>query len=369
MVRLFNSEVLNDTRVTVLARAKYQSFYAYLRTNDLQADAMFKSLVFQVAFTLQNIFDVYPMFRHNDLKLSNVLIVEEDLTNRLLWESEHIVFSVKSAGIRPIIIDFDASCISGLVDNYKAIDLSTQFTSMCIGTEKNHKADLFRFVYELYRLLECKLSQQLKVIMTNIYGRALYTNLSKNLFIATDEMVRKMPTTRWMLLESGLFEWEKSTSTRSPRGPASPRFKSGEQRRVPHILSTNVRRQLPAEAYLEQMNRGAKALGFSLKRESVDDREIVELLKRAHNNCNIQKWLLDRTYTFVSQFLDQNLVPENTVEVFIVLAFVRAYRQRSNPPLGENHYDVQEWIDFAELEVDEEQFLQLAVQWAWFWRE
>ena len=73
---------------------------------------------------------------------------------------------------------------------------------------------------------------------------------------------------------------------------------------------------------------------------------------------------------FVCQlFLKNNYVPSSLVDTLIVLGFVAVHRRYGTFESGLEYESVDTLIELASLKIDEEQFMQITLQWSWFWRE
>ena len=86
-------------------------------------EMIWSSIFFQLIFTLVIIFEKYPNFRHNDLKVDNILVTITDMSPKTvgyyLYYVDGKYYSVPNLGFQIKLWDFDLSCIKGVVDNYK----------------------------------------------------------------------------------------------------------------------------------------------------------------------------------------------------------------------------------------------------------
>ena len=86
-------------------------------------------IFFQLLQMLICIFKKYPNFRHNDLKVDNLLVTEneinEDDENQkyYLYKINKYSFVLPNVGFQIKLWDYDLSCIKGVVDNYKVEDM------------------------------------------------------------------------------------------------------------------------------------------------------------------------------------------------------------------------------------------------------
>lgn len=101
-------------------------------------------IFFQLLSTLAIIQTKYPNFRHNDLKLNNILI--HKISKKSEWFRYDIndrTYIVPNIGIQIKIWDFDFACIPGLVDNHKVNAEWT--TELNIIPEQNRYYDVHYF--------------------------------------------------------------------------------------------------------------------------------------------------------------------------------------------------------------------------------
>lgn len=86
--------------------------------------AQFKSLVFQVCFTLASILLRFPNFRHNDLKANNVMLHKSTNVGFTRYKIYGKTFMVPNVGCIALLSDFDLACMEGYTfDNYKTMEL------------------------------------------------------------------------------------------------------------------------------------------------------------------------------------------------------------------------------------------------------
>ena len=84
-------------------------------------------IFFQLIFTLIIIFEKYPNFRHNDLKVDNVLVTVNENSHETVGNYLYYVngrcYSIPNVGFQIKLWDFDLSCIKGVINNYKVEDM------------------------------------------------------------------------------------------------------------------------------------------------------------------------------------------------------------------------------------------------------
>ena len=86
-------------------------------------ELIWTNIMFQLIFTLTLIFEKYPNFRHNDLKVDNILVTytdnSPDTFGNYLYYIDGRYYSVPNIGFQIKLWDYDLSCIQGTIDNYK----------------------------------------------------------------------------------------------------------------------------------------------------------------------------------------------------------------------------------------------------------
>lgn len=121
----------------------------FIKENYEKLDSNFwKVTFFQLLSVFATIQTKYPTFRHNDLKLNNVLITE-DKSEKSDYEINGKKYSVKSSGYSIMLYDFDFSSIDGVVNNHK-VKLSW-VNDIGICPDEDHYFDIHFFFNCLYR--------------------------------------------------------------------------------------------------------------------------------------------------------------------------------------------------------------------------
>jgi serine/threonine protein kinase len=89
-----------------------------LRNNEL-SEIQLKVMLFQVLFTLAKIQEIFPKFKHNDLKPNNVLLVKQDAmaTRECYRLSPTVKFFIPMNPWSPRINDFDLSTVNSKKPN------------------------------------------------------------------------------------------------------------------------------------------------------------------------------------------------------------------------------------------------------------
>ena len=112
----------------------------------------FKVVLFQLIYTLAVIHKKYPSFRHNDLKLNNILVQKSvgKKKKRMQYTfDESLVFEVPDIGIMIKLWDFDFASIDGVVHNLKILNKWTQ--NINIKPTQNQYYDIHFFINTLLK--------------------------------------------------------------------------------------------------------------------------------------------------------------------------------------------------------------------------
>jgi len=117
-------------------------------------EASFLSILFQVCYTLQAIYNVFPNFRHNDLQDANVFlhaITTKGHTRYTLHlpgdtGGGETFYVPNASGAFALIADMDFSCIGGRIDNYKVLEHEFNTPTFNIGTRRDQASDVYLFL-------------------------------------------------------------------------------------------------------------------------------------------------------------------------------------------------------------------------------
>jgi len=105
-----------------------------------------RSIFFQLLSVLAIIQAKYPSFRHNDLKMNNILVNEIAISptdNKYFYKINNQVYHVPNIGFQIKLWDFDFACIPGIVDNSK---VDANWTNKInVKPEKNRYYDIHYF--------------------------------------------------------------------------------------------------------------------------------------------------------------------------------------------------------------------------------
>ena len=98
-------------------------------------------IIFQILFTLARIHQVYPTFRHNDMKANNILIQLTDIKRdkpdcRYCYKIDNTEFYIPNINLQIKIWDFDFACIDGIIENNK---VNSDWTKKINITKKENK--------------------------------------------------------------------------------------------------------------------------------------------------------------------------------------------------------------------------------------
>jgi serine/threonine protein kinase len=125
-----NKEFYDDVSVLISEWANGGDLLDYLRDKFSKLTVrQWRVIFFQIISTVAVIQSRYPGFRHNDLKLNNILIQVLDSSETSDRPFQYTVddqtFYVPNIGLRCKIWDFDFACIPGIVENSKVNALWT----------------------------------------------------------------------------------------------------------------------------------------------------------------------------------------------------------------------------------------------------
>lgn len=113
-----------------------------------------KIILFQILFTLAKVQQIYPSFRHNDLKANNILVqlTEINSSNRKVYgyNIDKYKYYIPNINLQIKIWDFDFACIDGIIENNKVN--SEWANSINISKVKNRYYDMHYFFNTLIRL-------------------------------------------------------------------------------------------------------------------------------------------------------------------------------------------------------------------------
>lgn len=115
----------------------------YIRKQSgIMSEMVWKTILFQVFSTLCLIYEIYPNFKHNDLKTDNILVFADKSKKEY---HQYIiggkVYHIPNIGIQLKIWDFDFASIQGIVNNKKFDEAWTQ--NYNIHGYKNQYYDIF----------------------------------------------------------------------------------------------------------------------------------------------------------------------------------------------------------------------------------
>ena len=111
-----------------------------------------KVIFFQILSVLAVIQKEYPSFRHNDLKINNILVQKIDNRQKTLTygicKKRYIVNNI---GYQIKIWDFDFACIPGIVDNEKVTNTNAWSKGINVTPHKNQYYDMHFFFNTMIR--------------------------------------------------------------------------------------------------------------------------------------------------------------------------------------------------------------------------
>jgi len=338
---LNESNKATQSMVFHIKRVKYGNLKNYIQNvgdiNENNIDVFFRSIVFQVAFALQTIYEVYPNFRHNDLSLNNILVEHEYnqcKTTQYVWNN--IIFEIPNVGCKIRICDFGLSCINGIVDNYELIRLRMSHLALSIGYEKNQKADLFRFVSAFYHLFWDFLDDETNNVLSNLFNGHLKKGYKENSFYAPNNIMKDLPTVSQVLLCKELW----------PQISFNVKFKQYKQ------IETN--KNVLAKKYFKSFMHNRTKISF----------KHVETIILAQN-INSQT-LINNVYLKTNNFLKKYPMPTKYTILVIILSFIDIHKANANGVVGHQYNDICDWIRACKLKnITPLKFAEFALNWSW----
>lgn len=129
LMKMKKDEVMNKAVVLLTEWANGGDLHAYIKKNmekwfdSDQDEEIFSVILFQLIFTLLVIYEKYPKFRHNDLKVDNILVTEIRSGGYHLYHIDNKYYKLPNVGIQIKLWDFDFSCIKGFINNTKIKDM------------------------------------------------------------------------------------------------------------------------------------------------------------------------------------------------------------------------------------------------------
>ncbi|MDB9801284.1 hypothetical protein OAB94_02785 [Flavobacteriaceae bacterium] len=360
---LDKDEKATKSKVLRMKRARHGDVVKFLNGpigKHLQnMDFFFKNMLFQVSFSLQEIFNVYPMFRHNDLKPSNVLL---EKSSKLIWSTNGYTFDVPKSKYEVRLCDFHLSCIGGIIDNYETIDMNITYMSQSIGYKENQKADIFKFTATLYYLLHSELSDELKDILAQLFGGNLENDYYDNCFYAPNDIMDNIPSTMDILLCTDLFNHTKFDENMKT-GRQSNNIElvmSGEIRQAPILLNaTNLERDLGSEIYLGALSPRITYENISRQYSHIPS-DILQIIP------NLADDLQDKVISLSNAFLKDHVVPVQCSKIILIFAFVQVFRMSGLTEYGAEYLGIVDWIHKHKLNISPIGFAQIGIQWSWW---
>lgn len=142
-----DGEYYQNVSVLVSEWANAGDLLDYIRKNYQEFKIKhWRSIFFQLLSVLAIIQAKYPAFRHNDLKMNNILVNEIAISptdNKYFYKINNQIYHVPNIGFQIKLWDFDFACIPGTVDNSK---VEAEWTNKInIKPEKNRYYDIHYF--------------------------------------------------------------------------------------------------------------------------------------------------------------------------------------------------------------------------------
>jgi len=361
-------------------------------------------IMFQVAYTLEAIYSVMPNFRHNDLKPTNVFVVQDTCPQK----GTHTQYTVRGAhaapmtfavpndlGVTSLLGDFDFSCCAGIVDNYKVIEYWAMYPHNNINWKRNHATDLAYFVKTLYRLVKHRLSPALRMDIEHVYGKEYLEKFTQFPApgITKQEQINHMrgfpeddahlPTVRDVLCNSRLFATykmvpttalgERYTTAVTPvsdiKWPSWALDAAQSYRRevplvggIPRSVSFDVfTNKMPLHMSAIQEGMGNVYVDYTNDAESAPI--YAQLFREGHVAVPIERShdVVQHTQTNLRALL----VTGDVTEAFAVCAMIDAVYSLGVYTMTTHNPDPEQWSQLLDRRYSTEQILQLMLQYTW----
>ena len=188
-----------------------------------------KVIFFQILSVLAVIQGEYPSFRHNDLKINNILLQKVDITKKTLTYGVcKKKYLVQNIGYHIKIWDFDFACIPGVVDNDK---VTTKWTkAINVTPQKNRYYDVHFFFNTMIResmfpqfMKESCIPQEAKDFLERIVPKEYQTGSfvhERGRFLLQEEY-----TTPQLILEKDKYFEEFRTPTKPKKKKVNGKIK------------------------------------------------------------------------------------------------------------------------------------------------
>jgi len=368
------SNTLKLCRATRYLKTQYRDIVWFLdHYNIRNSDILFRTLLFQLCVILDRIYQTYPTYRHNDLKISNVFIdtvfdPAED-TGTYTWRRHNRTYNVPNSGLRVVLADFDLSSVCGIQDNYNTLEMWMIFTSYGIGFEENHRSDIFRFTTELFYVLENFLSTQLCETLQKLFKNHLGVKWQGNSFYAPDAVCEQdLPTVEEILLCEELFPSVTANTSSRIKLDVTPVVleDTKEVRLVPLIFPQSLKQTTPSAAHFASLKtkRGLKAT-LRLRRYRVDREDVKEFYKRS--DLLIPVGEISGIVNKINDYLDRNAMPSRLAPLLLIFYGIETLRRLCCEV--QESMSIEQWCNCLEalglLKITQEEFMQILLQWSW----
>lgn len=327
-----------QSMVIWMKRAYYGSLFSFMRKKPVHithdANVLFKNVLFQAAFALHKIYEVYPGFLHNDYKLDNILIVKATDTGSTRYVCEKIGkrFFIPNFGYEIRLCDFNISCIPGVVDNYNTLETRFQFHSYGIEYTQNHKSDIFKFTSCLYACVGHRLDPVLRNTVNKLFNGHLENPVyDENLFYATPDIYETLPSVYDILNCEDIFKSH------------------------PSGKKTNVTPVIPVIKKIDVF----KNITPKNRKQSITTGDVIKIITK-----DLLGTLKPKTIRInVNVFLNKFTVSLKHYIVVVIFAFVDEKRKNGVFEIGKDSWAPYEWIEHKNIDISETDFCKIGFQW------
>jgi len=144
----------NDVSVLICEWYKGGDLLDYIRKNYLLMTLEYWTVIlFQIIYTLAKIQEYYPTFRHNCLKVNDILLQTTDIHHQhTCYLLGKVKFCMPDIGYHAKLWDFDFACIDGIIENNKVNAYWTK--QLNITKTENKYYDMHFFLDSVLRFFD-----------------------------------------------------------------------------------------------------------------------------------------------------------------------------------------------------------------------
>ena len=337
VVSSLDEECFKTSRVIIMKYYPFQSILKHMAKPYLfdatNINIFFKVITFQVAFALHNIYKKYPTFRHNDLKVDNVLLEYNDSNHTYeCSDSLNKIFKIKNIGLQVKFCDFGFSNIHGVVDNIILLEARTMNLSLGLGYKEDHVSDLFRFVKTLYDIIGIHLTVELRMALHVLYKGHLEKSYKDNHSYAPHRLLKELPTVFEYLNYDIIY-------------PAK-------------ILESSA-------ASVKSVIKRNNPVKIQFTKKYIDKDNVANVISKMYKKINMPKMFIKYIVSKVNRYLNTYKCDKRYIDPAITLGFVDAFILYGKPEYGHEYPTFSHWVRDCELKITVEEYYDFAKKWSY----